>query len=171
MNSVANAINKNQTVNGVGHQYNWQHLVFVTKYRYKMFGKQKTIDIIRRAFYAVAERYKITIKELLFGEDYAHTHRAVFIPNTMSVSFAVQLLKGFSSHEVFREIPNHRLRYPRGNFWSAGYSNGSVGPSDETIVKNYIRRQDIFRSGATCSMIPRPLSRGEGHFLSQYLSI
>ena len=143
MNSVANATNKNQTVNGVDHQYNWQHLVFVTKYRYKMFGKQKTIETIRRAFYDVAQRYNMTIKELSFDEDYAHTHMEVSIPNTMSVSFAVQLLKGFSSHEVFKEIPNHRLRYPRGNFWSAGYSNGSVGPRDETIVKNYIRRQDI----------------------------
>ena len=96
MNSVANATNKNQTVNGVDHQYNWQHLVFVTKYRYKMFGKQKTIETIRRAFYDVAQRYNMTIKELSFGEDYAHTHMEVSIPNTMSVSFAVQLLKGFS---------------------------------------------------------------------------
>ena len=85
----------------------------------------------------------MTIKELSFGEDYAHTHMGVSIPNTMSVSFAVQLLKGFSSHEVFREVPNRRLRYPRGNFWSVGYINGSVGPRDKTIVKNYIRRQDI----------------------------
>jgi hypothetical protein len=52
-------------------------------------------------------------------------------------------MKGFYSHEAFREIPNHRLRYPRGNFWSAGCSNGGVGPRVETITKNYIRRQDI----------------------------
>ena len=108
-----------------------------------MFEKQKTIDIIHRAFYDVAGRYDITIMELSFDEDYAHTHMEVSIPNTMSVSFTVQLLKGFSLHGVFREIPNHRLRYQRGNFWSARYGNGSVGPRDETIVKNYIRRQDI----------------------------
>jgi REP element-mobilizing transposase RayT len=97
---------------------------------------------LRRAFYDVAERYNTTIKELSFGEVYAHTHMEVSIPNAMSVSFAVQLLKGFSSREAFMDIPNHRLRYPHVNFWSAGYSNGSFGPRDETIVKNHIRRQD-----------------------------
>ena len=105
-----------------------------------MFGKQKTIDTIRRAFYDVVERYNMTIKELSFGEDYTHTHMEVSIPNSMSVSFAVQLLKGFSSYEVFSAIPNYRLRYLCGNFWSAGYSNGSVEPRDKTIVKNYILR-------------------------------
>ena len=141
--SGTNATNKNQTANDVGHQYNWQHIVFVTKYRYKMFGKRKTIDAIRRAFYDVAKRYVMTIKELSFGEDFAHAHLEVSIPNTMLIAYAVQLLKGYSSYTVFREIPRHRLRYPQGHFWSAGYSNGSVGPRDEQTVQNYIRRQDI----------------------------
>ena len=143
MNSVATAKYKEPPVDSVGHQYNFQHIVLVTKYRYKMFKKQKTIDAIRNAFYDVAERYKMTIKELSFGEDYAHAHLEVSIPNTMSIAYAVQLLKGFSSYTVFKEVPNHRLRYPRGHFWTAGYSNGSVGPRDEQTVQNYIRRQDI----------------------------
>ena len=65
------------------------------------------------------------------------------VPNTLSVSKVAQLLKGYSSYVVSKEMPNHRLRYPRGTFWSAGYSNSSVGPATEETVKNYIRRQDI----------------------------
>ncbi len=120
-----------------------QHFVFVTKYRYKMFKNNATISAIKEALYDVAKRYKISIKELSFGEDFAHLHMEIQMPNTMSVSYVVQLLKGYSSYFVFRKIPNHRLRYPKGNFWSAGYSNGSVGPRDETTLQNYIRRQDI----------------------------
>ena len=140
MNSVNNA--KNNNVTG-GHQYNFQHMIFVTKYRYKMFGKSKTIDSIRKALYDVAERYKMTIKELSFGDDFSHVHLEVSVPNTMSISRAVQLLKGYSSYIVFKEVPKHRLRYPQGHFWTAGYSNGSVGPRDENTLQNYIRKQDI----------------------------
>ncbi len=93
MNSVNNAKNINATG---GHQYNWQHMIFVTKYRYKMFRKSKTVEAIRKALYDVAERYKMTIKELSFGDDYSHVHLEVSVPNTMSISYAVQLLKGYS---------------------------------------------------------------------------
>lgn len=146
MDSVNNAKNINAT--GV-HQYNFQHMIFVTKYRYKMFRNLKTVEIIRDALYNVAKRYKMTVKEMSFGEDYAHVHLEVSVPNTMSISYAVQLLKGYSSYTVFKEIPNHKLRYPRGTFWSAGYSNGSVGPRDENTLQNYIRRQDISRGQMT----------------------
>ena len=108
-----------------------------------MFKKSKTIEAVRKALYDVAERYKMTIKEISFGDDYSHVHLEVSIPNTMSISYAVQLLKGYSSYVVFREVPRHRLRYFKGHFWTAGYSNGSVGPRDENTLQNYIRGQDI----------------------------
>jgi putative transposase len=140
MNSVNNT--KNINITG-GHQYNFQHMIFVTKYRYKMFRNPKTVEIIRCSLYDVAERYKLTIKELSFGEDYAHVHLEVSVLNTMSVSYVAQLLKGYSSYVVFKEMPRHRLRYFKGHFWTAGYSNGSVGPRDETTLQNYIRRQNV----------------------------
>ena len=143
MNSIATAKYKNQTANDVGHQYNFQHIVLVTKYRYKMFKNPRTTETIRNALYDVAGRYKIIIKGLSFGEDFVHTYLEVSVPNTMSISYAVQLLKGYLAYVVFREIPHHRLRYPRGHFWTVGYSNGSVGPRDEKTVQNYIRRQDV----------------------------
>ena len=143
MDSIAYAKYKNQSADEVGHQYNFQHIVLVIKYKYKMFKNPRTTETIRNALYDVAGRYKMTIKELSFGEDFAHAHLEVSVPNTMSIAFAVQLLKGYSSYVVFKEIPHHRLRYPQGHFWSAGYSNGSVGPRDEETVQNYIRRQGI----------------------------
>ena len=143
MNSVNHATNIKPPAKELGHQYNWQHMIFVTKYRYKMFRNPKTVEIIRRAINEEAEKFRITVKELSFGEDFAHVHMELDIPNTISVSKVAQLLKGYSAYVVFREMPNHRLRYPRGTFWTAGYSNSSVGPATEETVKNYIRRQDI----------------------------
>ena len=143
MNSVNHATNIKPSAKELGHQYNWQHMIFVTKYRYKMFRNPKTIEIIRRAINKEAEKFRIAVKELSFGEDFAHIHMELDIPNTLSVSKVAQLLKGYSSYVVFREMPNHRLRYPKGTFWTAGYSNSSVGPATENTIKNYIRKQDI----------------------------
>ena len=129
--------------NWIDLKYNFQHLVFVTKYRYKMFRNPKTIAAIKSAFYDAANRHDLTIKELSFGEDFAHVHLEVSVPINMAVSKAAQLLKGYSSYMVFKEIPNHRLRYPQGHFWGEDFSCGSVGPRSEATLQNYIRRQDI----------------------------
>ena len=64
--------NINPPAKELGHQYNWQHMIFVTKYRYKMFRNSRTIAIIRRAINEEAEKFEITVKELSFGEDSAH---------------------------------------------------------------------------------------------------
>ena len=45
-NGVANAKYKELSANDVGHQYNFQHIVLVTKYRYKMFKNPRTVGII-----------------------------------------------------------------------------------------------------------------------------
>ena len=93
-----------------------------------MFKNPKTVEIIKKAIIDVARRNKINLKEFSFGEDFAHIHLEVNVPPTLSIAQIVQFLKGYSSYIVFKEMPNHRLRYPRGAFWSAGYSSSSVGP-------------------------------------------
>ena len=108
-----------------------------------MSKKPKTVEIIRDALHSTVERYGMAIKEMLFGDNYMHVHMGVSIPNIISVSYAVQLLKGYSSYKVFKEMPQHRLRYFKGHFWTAGYNNGSVGPRYENTLQNYIRRQYI----------------------------
>ncbi len=143
MNSIAHAKDKEAPAKDIGPKYNFQHFVFVTKYRYKMFRNPKTISVIRTAFYDAAERHGLTIKELSFGDDYAHVHMEVSVPPTMPVSKTAQLLKGYSSYSVFKEIPHHRLRYPQGHFWGEDFSSGSVGPRNEETLRNYIRRQDV----------------------------
>ncbi len=144
MNSVNNARDIKESATACVHRYNWQHLVFVSKYRYRMFKNPNTCKIIHDAIYDSALRHGIGVKEFAVGEDFQHVHLEVDVPNTMSVATAVQLLKGYSAYVVFKEMPNHRLRYRRGHFWSEGYSNGSVGPQNEETIQNYIRKQDQY---------------------------
>ena len=60
---------------------------------YKLFKNQKTVGIIQDVLYDTAKRYGMTIKEMSFGEDFVRVHVGVSIPDTMSISYAVQLLK------------------------------------------------------------------------------
>ncbi len=57
MNRGMNEKNINPPAKELSHQYNWQHMIFVTKYRYKMFRNPKTVGIIRDALYDAAERH------------------------------------------------------------------------------------------------------------------
>ena len=144
MDRVIYAKNKNTGTNDLGPNYNFQHLVFTTKYRNPAFDNGKIIEVAREAFYHAAEVHHLTIKELSFGEDYAHVHMEVSVPNTITVAYAVQLLKGYSSYVLFKEIPSLRKNwFWGGELWGKHYSNGSVGPQGEEVVQNYITRQDI----------------------------
>ena len=117
--------------------------MLVSKYRFKVFKNPKTQKIVTDAFREAEMQYGIRIKEFSFGDDYAHVHMEVNVPNTLSIVQVIQILKSHSASKVFAEMPNYNLRYPKGHFWGGQYSNSSVGPVGENIIKNYIRRQDV----------------------------
>ncbi len=124
-------------------QYNFEHIVLIPKYRFKVFKNPKTQKIVADAFKEIEMQYKIKIKEFSFGDDFAHIHMEVNVPNKLSVAQVIQILKSHSASKIFREMPNFQKRYPRGSFWGGQYSNSSVGFVNEEKIKNYIRRQDV----------------------------
>ena len=120
---------------------NLYHLEWCPKYRYKMFMKEENKKLCEEILREVAERNKIKITELSVMPD--HIHTVVGIPPTMSVSKALQLLKGTSSKELFRRKPNFRLRYPKGHLWSPGKFYRSVGDTDAETAIQYVRDQRL----------------------------
>jgi len=145
MNSVNNA--KNIKGSEKNWQYNWEHVVFVTKKRKGNFRKEHNRIVAKEAIEEAAARFGIGIKEFSFGDkDFAHVHMELNIPNRLSICQVVQILKSHSASVIFQKIPNFRKLYPRGSFWGYQYSNSSVGPVGEEIIKNYIRRQDISKT-------------------------
>ena len=144
MNSMSFPRIKNTGAVALGPNYNFQHFVFVTKYRNKVFNDAETIKVAREAIYFKAIESGIEIKVLSFGDDYAHIHMEVNVPNTMKVADAARLLKGYSAHELLEKIPRLRKdHFWGGHFWGKHYGSSSVGPQDESTIQNYITRQDI----------------------------
>ena len=125
---------------------NYWHLVFVTKYRYKMFGKFKQRSLITAALRRAAKRHGITLHEVQVQAD--HAHLLVSLPYRMTPSTAFQLLKGGSAHAFFKNHSRSRLRLPRGHLWSSGGCAISVGYATLETTSKYIANQETHHATA-----------------------
>ena len=118
---------------------NLYHLEWCPKYRYNMFKHESNKKLCEEVLHEVAKRHKIKITEICVMSD--HIHLVAEIPSTMSVSKALQLLRGASARELFKRRTYFRSRYPRGHFWSPGKFYRSVGDADAETVLQYVRDQ------------------------------
>ena len=116
------------------------HLQWVTKCRYKTLLKESHYKDCEESIKNVAARHSIELLELGVMPD--HVHMIVFLPPEMSISKAINLLKGASSHDLFQLHPNFRLRYPQGHFWGRGYFYRSVSNVDDETVSRYVREDN-----------------------------
>ena len=123
---------------GINH---W-HLVWATKYRYKMFGKFKQRSLCEAALRKTAKRHGIRVHNVNVQPD--HVHLLATLPHRMTESEAFRLLKGGSAYLFFKNHPRSRLRLPRGHLWSPGGCAVSVGYTDFNTTSNYIDHQDEY---------------------------
>ena len=123
---------------------NMYHLEWCPKYRYNLFKKQENKNICEEILMDVAESHKIKIAELSIMSD--HIHMVASIPPTMSISKALNLLKGASLHALFKKKPNFRKRYPKGHLWSPGKFYRSVGDADLETVMKYVQDQRLVQT-------------------------
>ena len=130
------------------------HLEWCPKYRYNMFKKEENKKLCEKILRNVAERHGIEIVEMCVMPD--HLHLIVRIPPIMSISEAFHLLKGASSHELFREKPNFRKRYPKGHFWSSGKFYRTVGDVDAETTINYVRNHKTQQTSLNDFNVPAP---------------
>ena len=113
------------------------HIVFVPKYRRKVFYEEKRLairDILRQ----LCEWKGVEILEGEICHD--HVHLLVSIPPKICVSSFVGYLKGKSSLLIFQKFGNMKFAYRNREFWCKGYYVDTVG-KNTTAIKNYIANQ------------------------------
>ena len=115
----------------------WHEFMFVSKCRYNVFGKQKTIDACVEGFREL-EAFGFKFRDMGFAG--THVHFSTDIPKRYSVEDAETMLKSRSSRLIFARIPNFRKRYPRGSFWS-GYEHHQPIGKDWEQSRRYIKGQ------------------------------
>ena len=95
-----------------------------------------------------------------------HEHMLIGVPPNLSVSKAVQFLKGKSSHKLLSEFSALRRRYWGQHLWARGYWVASSGNVTDEVWAEYIKNQkpdepdDDFRVPDRGSVNPSSLGDG-----------
>ncbi|MDO5680511.1 MAG: IS200/IS605 family transposase [Pelistega sp.] len=116
------------------------HLVFVEKYRRKVFTKE-VLEDMRGIFESICSDFEAQLVE--FDGEHDHVHLLVNYPLKVSVSKLVNSLKGVSSRMIRRKnYPNIREKLWGCALWSPSYFAGSCGGAPITIIRQYIEQQN-----------------------------
>jgi len=119
------------------------HLVWITKYRYKL-TKGGIAKYTQEVIKGVTAKYyeDVIIEEINILDD--HVHLVIVIPPKYSISTIVRDIKRLSSRQMRKKF--EYLRTGRESMWSIGYYVSSVG-LNETVVRNYVKYQQEQDSG------------------------
>src|SRR5437762_5389489 len=94
------------------------HLVFVTKYRKKIFTAA-ILNTLRTIFENVCQDFGAELKEMEGEHD--HVHLLIHYPPKVSVSGLVNSLKGVSSRLLRKHHPELLQHFWKGVLWSLSY--------------------------------------------------
>jgi len=112
--------------------------VWVTKYRYQVLGGDvgnRCPELLRET----ARAHEMAVHAGSVNRD--HVHMLVSISPNLSVSRAVQYLKGRSSHKLLSEFGILRKRYWGQHLWARGYWVASSGNVTDEVWAEYIMNQ------------------------------
>ncbi len=114
------------------------HLVFVTKYRRKVFTK-RILAHLELLFLGVCEDFGAELVEFNGEED--HVHLLVNYPPKVAVSKLVNSLKGVSSRMLRKaKYPSVEKALWGNHLWSPSYFAGSCGGASLDTIKQYIEQ-------------------------------
>ena len=124
--------------------YHRFHIVWITKYRYKVLRgelRERVRIIIRQ----VCAELGVTIIKGILSND--HIHMFVSIPPHLSVSDFMRRVKGRSSRKIQQEYPKIRERYWGQRFWARGYFCTTSGNVTDDIILQYIESHSTKPTG------------------------
>lgn len=115
------------------------HLVWITKYRKPVLVgpiAERAREIIRQ----ICQQHDIEIIKGHVSKD--HIHLFVSIPPHVSVSDAMQAIKGKSSWKMLSEFKGLSKQFWGRHFWARGYFASSSGNVTDEVIIEYINKQD-----------------------------
>ena len=123
-----------------GYVYNFNyHLVFVTKYRQKIFDTKKKVETMKSILRRQAEISDVTVNELEVMPD--HVHMLISFKPKYAAYNIVKNIKGASARIWFKKYPETKAMLWGGHLWSPSYYMGTLGEMNKEVVENYIASQ------------------------------
>ena len=116
-------------------------IIFVTKYRKKIFRPGSLADDVKRFLYNAAEKYGYTIIQMETDKD--HVHILLGYSPKVSVSDIVKQLKQYSTFQMWQYHKEYLSRqyWKHQILWSDGYFACSIGQVSQEIIEKYIQNQ------------------------------
>ena len=117
------------------------HIIFVTKYRKKLFMSSKRADDVKQFLYDVAKKYGYTVIQMETGKD--HVHILLEYSPKVSVSDIVRQLKQYSTYQMWKHHEEYLSKqyWKHRILWSDGYFACSIGQVSQEIIERYIQNQ------------------------------
>lgn len=119
---------------------NSYHFIFRTKYNLKFFQRDYMRKNCEKFLREAAQRHKIGVYTIKVLPN--HVHLFVELPQTLSVTKAVQLLKGCSSRRFFQMYTIWRdivkIGHDGPHLWSRWRFSRSVGTVKAETIEHYI---------------------------------
>ena len=114
------------------------HVVFIPKCRRKtLYGQLRRH--LGEVFRKLAGQKESRVEEGHLMPD--HVHMLLSIPPKYAVSQVVGFIKGKSASHLARVYGERKRNFVGQHFWARGYFVSTVG-SDETVIREYIRKQE-----------------------------
>ncbi len=111
------------------------HIVWVTKYRYKVMrgDLQKRC---RELLIQICDTEDVRILSGVVSSDHVHMH--IEYPPSLSLSNLLKSLKGRSSRLLQKDYPDLKRRYWGKHLWGIGYGAWSTGNITDEMVEEYL---------------------------------
>jgi putative transposase len=101
----------------------------------------KIAEEMKEILLQIASENGIIVHKIVVDDD--HIHMFISICLWMSVSQALQYLKGISSYKIFKIHPEFReTLFRKESFWSPGHFSRSVSNVTAETVERYIDRHE-----------------------------
>lgn len=113
------------------------HIVWITKYRYKVLTPDMRLRI-REITRQICAQMGVSILKGVLSSN--HIHMFVEIPPKHSVSEFMRRVKGCTSRKIQQEFPELRNRYWGRRFWARGFFCTTSGNVTNDIIINYIEK-------------------------------
>ena len=118
----------------------YYHLVFVVKYRRKVFDNEMS-DYAKDMFVKLGKKYNISLVE--WNHDFDHIHILFKAHPNTELSKFINAYKSASSRMIKKDFPQVRKKLWKEMFWSRSFCLLTTGGSPIDVVKKYIENQGL----------------------------
>ena len=115
------------------------HLIFVVKYRRKVFTSNEIIDFLKQKIHEISETFEDEVLAIECDAD--HVHILFKAKPTLNIPKYINALKTITSREIRRKFPEVKEKLCKNVFWSPSYFLATTGQVTLDVLKKYVESQ------------------------------